>query len=444
MLNKIKKIYRYFPTRISSPLIKTFKLAPVFSKNHWNKVFDVSLEDDAEVTINDINELLNSFSNNFQHSTFYSNLAYNRFKKSPTLEGLKTVPFIDSSVVREQFEFIVNKHIPGYYTSTGGTGGSPLKLFLSNESYFLDRAYVFYAWSTLGYKRGSKKLTLRGVNLGNTLTEFNPLNNELNVNLFLLNKNNISEVVNEVNKFSPDFGHGYPSAWFNLSHLMKENYLKLNESMSGIYFASESVDKNKRDKIEQFFNVKVRSTYSSSERSWFSYELPDEKNIYKIMHRYGLIEVIKENGEKAEIGEFGEIVCTGFINKGLPLLRYKTGDFAVVHKIKNNIVTHIKDIKGRWGKDYILDKEGTKIYTTSINLHSNDQYNFKYIQLFQEKAGVLKIRLVPFSKTGMIFANKIENEFKNKLPLIDVSIDIVEFDDLYKTHRSKIPYLVKE
>lgn len=440
MLGKLKEIYKLVPGSVSLPFLRMTGLSPIFSKKHWKKVRNL----DEEIANTDVDSQLRLLSVLMRDATVYSTPPYNEFRTLPTLENFKKIPFIDSTTVRGDLDSFINNRVAGYYTTTGGSGRNPLKVFLSNRSYFIDRIHVFHAWSTLGYNRGDLKLTLRGVNLGKMLFRFNPMNNELLINVFLLNIENLPDILEVINKYKPTFGHGYPSAWYNFASLLRESNFSFNHQLKGIYFASETIDSLKRDLVESVFGIPVRATYGFTERAGFAFELPDKKSFYKVPHTYGLVEIVKEDGTDAEVGERGEIVCTGFINAGMPLIRYKPGDSAVVGKMDKGIVTEIKDIEGRWGKDFIIDSKGTEIYTTSINVHTPAQFDFRYIQLVQRMPGELLIKLVPFSTINPRSLEAVKTEFQEKMPFVVLTTEEVTLDKLYVTERGKVPFLVKD
>lgn len=431
MLDKLKKIYMLMPVPVSRIIINLFNLNPYFSKKTWQNVEYI---DENYSNLNLLYENIRNLKTDIKTNDYYN------LENKNILE----YPLMGSDDLRKSFEKIMNKNIVGYFTSTGGTGRKPSKLYLSNESYQKDIYHVIWAWSKLGYKKGDRKLTLRGTDLGDKLYKYNPIYNELQINIFLMNENNIDLILKEINNFNPNFGHGYPSAFVRFSQLIENK--KINFKLKGISLASESFNEVQRNIIEKVFKCPARGFFGHSERACFAVEKVTEKGIYEVLLTYGLIEIIKDNGEKAQLSEEGEIVCTGFINKAMPLIRYKTGDYATVNQIKNDIVTEIKNIKGRWGKDFIYDKEGIPISTTAINIHSDIQYDFKYIQLWQKEKGKLIIKLVPWEKTKdlEIKFKKISTDFQKKLNKVEVKCIIISEKEIYKTHRGKIPYLINE
>lgn len=440
MLGQLKSIYKKIPSVMIAPIIKIFGITPVYSRRLWNKIS--SIENDEESNFN-VEVSLKGLVDDMNKVSYYKKDSFENFKNEANLKSLRNLPFLDTEIVRNNVDDFTNRVVSGYTTSTGGSGRNPLKIYLSNDSYFEDRKFVFYAWSKLGYKRNDLKLTLRGVNLGTKLIEYNPINNELNVNVFLMNNSTIVKIILEINKWKPTFGQGYPSAWFIFTSLLRKHNLELKQQLDGIYFASESINEEKRTFVESFFEVDVRGTYGLSERSCFAFEKKDDKGVYKVMLEYGLIEIIKKNGNQAAVGEIGEIVSTGFINRAMPLIRYRTGDFAMVVKIENKIVVEVRNIIGRWGKDFILDKEGNKIYTTSVNIHSSAQFDFRYIQIKQDEPGLIHMYFVPFSRLNEKSLLTVKKEFQQKLSNIKIESHVIEFEKLYKTERGKIPFLIK-
>lgn len=433
MLKSLKNIYLLIPDSISEYIIKIFNLNPYFQKKTWERIKKIGK------TYQDLEVLEKNLIN------LRSKIKRNKYYKQYNIENIFDFKMSDSEILRNNFESIIERNIKGYLSSTGGSGRKPSKLFLSNESYYVDLSYLVYSFWKLGYKKGDRKLTLRGVDLKGKLYKYNPIYNELQINIFLMSEENIESLLKEIEKFNPNFGHGYPSAFIRLSQLLKNR--KLNFQLKGICLASESFNETQREIIEKVFKCKARGFYGHSERAAFANEKLEEKGVYEVFLNYGLIEIIKEDGSKAKENERGEIVCTGFINEAMPLIRYKTGDFATVNKIQNGIVLEIKDLIGRWGKDFVYNKNGHPIPTTAINIHSDIQYQFKYIQLYQKNIGDLIIKLVPWDKKDEklnLYLKEIKRDFENKLKNINIIVKLVEESNIYISHRGKIPYLITE
>ncbi len=443
MLGTAKRIYRAMPSFLTYPLIRFFHLTPIFSRKHWQKVEELETTLKTKSPHELVGHNLAILAKEIETIPFYNQSTYVNFKKAPKIGTLVELPLLDNHKVRAHADELIDETVPGYFTSTGGTGGSPLKIYLSNKSYFVDRIHAFMAWSKLGYGRGDLKLTLRGVHLHDKLVQFNPMNNEVLINIFLLNDDNIEQIIRIVNTYKPVFGHGYPSAWHNFALLIDKKKIKPEFKLKGIYFASESVSNTKREFVETIFGVKARATYGFSERAGFAFESLESPGKYLISHVYGLVEIINANGEMVGEGEEGEIVCTGFINDAMPLLRYRTGDYATVEKMDQGLVTIIGNIKAR-RDDFVLDELGNKVHAAALIVHPKSQYEFRYIQIFQKKQGFLELKLVPIGEPNKKALMEIQREYQQKLPYITVEARFCSMEEITITHRGKVPYLVKQ
>ncbi|RHF70332.1 hypothetical protein DW663_10885 [Fusobacterium mortiferum] len=423
MLDIIKYIYEKIPYNLSKKMIEIFRLNPYYSDRIWNDIKKIELD---YKNCKNLNNSLNNLG-------------------IKDIDNLKKIELIDSEYLRRNLDTLINLKVRGYYTSTGGTTGIPLKLYLSDQSYYKDIAHVIWGWNKLGYQKGDKKLTLRGAasSLKDKLYKYNPIYNELQINVFKMDKYNIDEIIREIEKFNPRFGHGYPSSFFRLATLLENK--KINIKLKGISLTSENLYEEQRKVIEKVFDCKARGFWGHTERLGIAIEKVNERNIYEIPLTYGLIEIIKENGIEAEEGEEGEIVCTGFINKGMKLIRYKTGDYATVHKKEKGIVIEIRNLIGKRGKEYLYTKNGQKISTASLTLHSKAQYEFKYIQLLQNEVEKVNVNVVLWdNKDVSKDIRALKEEFESKVQDIDFKINIVNEKEIKITHRGKIPYLITE
>ena len=446
MLSLKKSIYEALPVAIQKKLTKTLCLNPYKKNIVSNAIQDIELnfsrlQKDSIFFIETVNENINEIFNTAKkNSPFWKK----RFKniKQLNLSNLDLLDPIDSSDLRLNFDDLIVDNFKGYLTSTGGTGRNPTKLFLSDKSYYKDIAHFLWSFSKMGYTPDEKKITLRGKNLSSKLTKENPVFNELLVNIFAMNNTNADKLLKDIIKYKPSFGHGYPSAFVRMSKLFPN--ISEHISLKGIILASENVNLTQKEIIKNAFQCEVISFYGHSERAAFAAQLPGKGEDYFIQPTYGLIEVLDQNNQRVKEGEVGEIVCTGFLNKAMPLFRYKTGDFAEVKHTYQDIPIILNEIIGRWGKDFAINKMGEKISTTSINIHSKEQYNYKFIQLWQTQKGVVKIKIVPWKKEKIINRrlNILKREFEKKLINMEIIIEITDEDSIFKTKSGKVPYFV--
>ena len=78
---------------------------------------------------------------------------------------------------------------------------------------------------SIGYEETHKLATFRGIEFGDELWKFNPMQNELIFSPFKLSKNTLHLYVNRINKYKPDYLNGYLSSLTLFAKLMSESNL---------------------------------------------------------------------------------------------------------------------------------------------------------------------------------------------------------------------------
>ena len=101
--------------------------------------------------------------------------------------------------------------------------------------------------------------------------------------------------------------------------------------------------------------------------------------------------------------------------------------------------------------ELISDSEVTKETQEKAELdlkvfHSKVQYKFEYIQIWQKNPGIVNIKLVPWKFDSPLngYKKQIKKDFQEKLKTVEVMTEICTKDELYISHRGKVPYLVSE
>ena len=236
-----------------------------------------------------------------------------------------------------------------------------------------------------------------------------------------LTDDNIQKYVDEIQKLKPAFIRGYPSFVYRIAKYIKDNGIVLDFEIKMVEITSESSFDYQRRLISSVFNTKVVMQYGHTEACAFGYTIDDNYK-YRIEPLYGYVEVIKENGKHAEKGEVGEIVVTSLHNFAMPLIRYKTGDYAVFDGYDGRVMI-LQEIMGRT-QDYIVNKYGNKVLLTALIFaqHFNALGHMDRWQIEQFEKGIVLISIVK----GRDFSSKDEDEIKqlfNKVGDVDVVFD---------------------
>lgn len=354
-----------------------------------------------------------------------------QFMKS--FEEIQVIPFLTKELVRVNFDRLIStEKIPGghYIATTGGSTGEPLKVLLDYDCVFKENAFVNHFRSKLGYQNQDRLATFRGVKFGNKLWKFNPMQKELIFSPFKLSKRTLTSYVNKINEFKPNYLNGYLSSLTFFAKLLSENNLKLKHPVKGIFLISENIDKTQRDFLENFFQIKSSTFYGHSERCIIAEEL--QPNEYQFDPFYGYTELIpiSENNYS--------IVGTGFLNKKMPLIRYRTDDICSPINQKYYIEGKRKSTEGLIGKDNQFFAHAS-VFLRNIKPSSN-VLNYQFVQIQKGKVDLLLIVSKNFELNEIeIMKTKLIKETSG---VIDFNIKIT--DQLILSKRGKFKMFISE
>jgi phenylacetate-CoA ligase len=369
----------------------------------------------------------------YRYVPYYTEL-FDKIDFNPTNcsspNDIHSIPFLTKEIIRQNFEKLISteKVRGGYYVATtGGSTGEPLKVLLDYDSIFRENAFIYHFRKRLGYQFEDKLATFRGVEFGNKLWKFNPMHNELVFSPFKLSKLTLQNYVEKINSYNPQYLNGYLSALYFFTKLLEENGIKLSIKLKGIFLISENIDIAQRDFLENYFGIKSSTFYGHSERCVIAEEV--RPGLYNPSPFYGYTELINRNETTCEI------VSTGFLNRTMPLIRYKTND--VCEKM-NDLIR----IQGRWNvDDYLVGLNEEKIFHSSFNFHSeifSNVTNYQFVQNKKGKADLLLVVNKHFEPSEVdVMKREIDKKTKD---VIDFNIKVV--DNLSLTSRGKFKRFV--
>lgn len=296
---------------------------------------------------------------------------------------LSKSPLLTKKDIRDSFTDLQATSIEDYYeATTGGSSGEPIRVCLERASIYKERAFVYSFWARAGYDfRRSKVAVFRGVEFGGKIKKENPLYNEMLLNPFLLNKETLPQYVKAMKEFGCDFIQGYPSSIRNFCRLVQGANVGAPEKIKAVFFISETVEQDVADYVTSVLGCPCRAFYGHSERSVFAEQLTDNV-LYQFNPEYGVSEIV-EHPE-------GNIVCTGFLNRRMPLIRYAVDDYAVLDN------SGLYKIEGHRNGVGLIGNSGEQITQTALNFHGGifDEIDGGY-QLIQTVPGRAECRIRP-------------------------------------------------
>jgi phenylacetate-CoA ligase len=338
---------------------------------------------------------------------------------------IEKIPFLTREIITEQFDKLIstNRVDNGYYIgTTGGSSGIPLKFHLDYDLVYKENAFIYYYRKRLDYNFNDRVVTFRNLGDGNKFWSYNPMQNEVIFSNTKLSKVTLSKYVNKINAIKPQYLNGYLSSIWYFAKLVKEYKANLELNLKGIFLISENIDPEQRKFIEQFFNVISLTFYGHSERVVIAEETEPYK--YSFDPYYGYAEKIHQKD-----GEYS-IVGTGFLNKSMPFIRYKTDDVCFPDDRFYRIEGKRHSNKGLYGKNNeFLTGTG---FILGIQVFKNI-ITYQFIQKERGKADMYIIVNKDFHDDELKSIKK-EIDFQTN-SIIDINIKVV--DNLVLTQRGK-------
>lgn len=362
------------------------------------------------------------------------------------IRDIKLLPTINKEDLRTQNnELLANDYDKSklIYITTSGSTGSPVGFYQDNSITMKEWAYTLHIWSRIGYTPESSRLVLRGKQIHPKSPDrdvcYDPLRRELSCNIFNMTDETMEKYCLAIEKFKPQFIHGYMSAILMLSRYIATRKNKLNHQFKGVLATSETIIREQKEYVEKILDTRVFSFYGHSERLVIAGEC-EKSSSYHIEPLYGYCEILDEEGKTSKTGE---IVGTGFLNQAMPLIRYRTGDIA---SWDENLTCacgkkhlRLSGVFGRWNQDMLVNSEGAYISLTALNIHSSEFDKLIRYKFIQYKPGEVHMKIMPGEFFTSTDAFRIKQLLENKTnQKIDFLVELVDTLPIQKNGKYKI------
>ncbi|WP_210397626.1 hypothetical protein [Motiliproteus sediminis] len=369
---------------------------------------------------------------------FYNNLPENC--------SIESFDYIDKDVVISADDALVVDKIGSELVSTGGTSGRPLAFYADKSGRGVEWYWMTSAWSLVGFDWAkSWRAVLRNHSLGGRDYEVNRLLKEVRFDNFRLDNEYMGYVTKEIERRGIEFVHAYPSAAFAIASFWRNENCK-PACVKAFLCGSENVFDYQKKLIQEELDIRMFTWFGHSEQLILAHEGIECEN-YHSNPFYGYAELIGADGKQVkEVGQRGELVGTGYINRKTIFVRYRTGDYAEyvgdVCPDCGHVGLTFKQVQGRWAGAKIYLSNGSWITTTALNLHDSIYSRIDGIQYFQHKAGELEVRVVPGLSWGFESEDDLIEALMHKVPN-GINFTIKKVDRLEYADNRKFELLVQ-
>jgi len=327
------------------------------------------------------------------------------FERHRARDAIRGFPFLKKRDVQEHWDSLVPRSIrkiAHHRATTSGSTGDQLTFLEDDTTYAKEMAFIHTQWQRVGYSTRCRKARFRAFDIDrvgpDVFWQDNPIHNEVQFSPFHMSESNMDGYWERIREYAPEYLHGFPSAIDVLAeYVIRKGLGDGLGCLRGILLCSEACSDAQKSRMEKAFGKRVFTFYGHSERVVLGGECEQSRN-YHAVPSYGYLEIIGSDGVPVEAGERGEIVGTGYLNRSMPLIRYKTDDTAI--KLNESCACGRQwelfgDVISRASVECIYGKSGARICTSVLNVDDQLLRNVVRVQYYQDVAGELTIRIVP-------------------------------------------------
>lgn len=449
MINIIKHHYEEIPTPILNMIGAVgnqFGYGLRYGKS-FSKVYDELRKTEffSEEELDNIvkEKLIEQIKYAYKYVPYYrENYNENDVKTMDSLSDIERFPFIDKEIVKSnEDQFISDKFKKSelIQKKTSGSTGMPLAIYMNKDTTLKEWAFVVHIWERIGFTSKSSRILMREIEDKNKgICYFDGLKNELRIDISNMTPENMEIYCKAIERYKPDYIHGYPSATLQLCKFIEKRGIK--HQFKGVLPSSEGMSKEEVNYIKRVLNCPCLSFYGHTERLVMAGQC-ECSECYHVEPLYGYCELIDKNGEVIrEEGKTGEIVATGFCNTGMPLIRYKTGDLAEWSLKKCSCGRNYKLLKKLEGRttEYLVDRNNNKISLTAFRYSFYEQHVNSF-QFYQDEPGKVFVRIIPEEDfTELDKKNILQTLEEDCNSQIEFSIEKVKFISKKKSGKREL------
>lgn len=367
------------------------------------------------------------------------------------LKDIQKMPFMTKEMLKQNPKDFLTSNRLHFLTkkTTGGSTGEPLSIWKTPCSMARELAANWRGYSWAGVDIGDRQARFWGVPFGQKaqlrakLIDF--IANRKRCSAFAFDEKKLEEHTNVLRRFKPTYLYGYVSMLIEYAKFLKKYNLTQHFNLKCIITTSEILTNHYRNLLENIFSTKVFDEYGSAEIGAIAHEC--EYGSLHIMAENMILEIV--DGDKVcEPGEIGEIVCTDLNNYAMPLIRYRTGDFAALSLKKCECGRTLPVLEKLYGRAYdmVKNREG-KLFHGEYFMYifeeaKRKKLGVKKFQVLQNNFDRFMIKVVPHnkmptSKIESFITGKIRNDFDS-----NAKIEFVYVDEIKRSPSGKMRVVI--
>lgn len=310
---------------------------------------EYALEINSGKGVKELRDLLNYVTEN---SEYYSYL------KGKEL-SLSDFPVMNEKTLNDNYDTVLVHsfdHVKTHKMYTSGSTGVPFQIVQDLGKRERHIADLKYFGTLAGYADHDPMCYLRA--RPTATTEQQKIDNIWQLDISNLSHKNLTDYYHVMTEKRCTALFGYASTLETAVDFWSKTF-KNDSCVKTIISTSETLTDEVKEKLRNFFGPEtgIYARYSNTENGILGQET-GESGRYKLNWASYYFEILKlESDEPAADGELGRIIVTDLYNKAFPMIRYDTGDVAVMEKKGEDELPEFVELFGR-RMDLIYDTKG--------------------------------------------------------------------------------------
>jgi phenylacetate-CoA ligase len=379
--------------------------------------------------------LIESYNGIPYYRELFDSLDFNPKTDFITLSDLANLPILSKEFVKKNQNLFVNKRHANnaILFKTSGSTGVPFEILVHPNQWILEQGVVWRHWKWGGYNFRDPLAMVRSFVPPNGLTLWrtSKLSNFTYFSPFHLNDENMAKYLEQMIDKKIVILRGYPSSIATLAEFVLRSGHDIPK-IKLVLTASEVLTDRDRKVIEYAFGAKVSNHYGLAEQIVMMGDCEKHEGLHNY-DEYGYLELLETNNPKIK-----RIIGTNLHNLTTPLIRYDTGDLAVLADSPcscGRSLPIIKNIIGR--KDAVIKTiEGYEIPTTNFYTMFEHFQEIDRWQIVQRSINEIEFIFSSKSITDKRIYD-LEQEIKRRLNT-NISIIISQNSSFIQKHEGKI------
>jgi len=269
------------------------------------------------------------------------------------LRYLSEIPFLTKDIIREQGERLLSKPLDQaryHDCKTGGSTGLSCHIYYDQPAADYAAGVTLYARERVGNRKHKSELHFAcrfpGAKQRNKLGRGDLqclAMNRSNIFFDRVDDEGLEQIWQTLNRRKPYMVHAHPSTLYALACYVERIYVT-GSAFEVFESSGELLEPYMRETISRVLQCQVIDRYGLAELGVMAYELNGHEAGLQVLESEGWPESHPVDG-----GEHEELVFTGFRNRLMPLIRYRTGDLAQVESREDgfflsNVMGRIHDL----------------------------------------------------------------------------------------------------